>query len=59
VRPTSIGWRRIEVRPFFGDLDRIEGTDPTPLGPVAVTVTKDGSERRAEFPPGATGELFL
>jgi alpha-L-rhamnosidase len=56
VRSTSPGWRTIEVAPFLGDLDRVEGSVPTPLGFVRVSASKDGPVT-VDFPEGATGEV--
>ncbi len=36
VRPTAIGYERVEIRPFLGDLLWAEGTIPTPRGDVFV-----------------------
>jgi hypothetical protein len=36
VKPDSPGFKTVTVKPFLGDLDWVEGTVPTPFGPIFV-----------------------
>jgi hypothetical protein len=50
VGPEAIGYERIAVRPFLGDLQWAEGTLPTPRGDIFV---------RWEKEPHLRGQVFL
>jgi len=50
VRPEAIGFERIAIRPFLGDLQWAEGTVPTPLGDIFI---------RWEKEPRLRGQVFL
>ncbi|MBN8218760.1 MAG: alpha-L-rhamnosidase [Spirochaetes bacterium] len=49
VRPTAPGFSRAILRPELGDLEWVEGTVPTPHGPIKIRVErgKDGGVLRA------------
>ncbi len=60
VRPLEPGCRAIQVQPHLGELKWIEGTFPTPLGPVKVHHERAASgkiETRIEAPEGITVAL--
>ena len=40
IRPVAPGCREIEIQPFLGDLEWVEGALSTPLGPVEVKARK-------------------
>lgn len=41
IRPTAPGYRRWECRPNLGGLEWMEGSVPTPYGPIYIKVDKD------------------
>ena len=53
VAPTEPGWRSVTFKPNLADLDFAEGTVPTPLGPIDVSL-KQGRQPRIKLPEGMT-----
>ncbi len=53
------GFRRVIVRPYPGQLERVSGAIPHPRGEVAVSLAVRGGKLDAEIalPPGVDGEL--
>ena len=51
VAPLEPGWRAITFKPNLADLDVAEGTVPTPLGPIQVSLKK-GRKPRIKTPKG-------
>ncbi len=57
VRPTAPGFSKVIIEPHLGDLEWVEGTVPTPHGPIHVRHTRraDGSVDTAfSLPDGCT-----
>jgi len=42
IKPTVPGFRSFEVKPLLGGLAFVKGVVPTPFGPIAVSLKKDG-----------------
>ncbi len=61
IRPLAPGFKRIEIRPQLGDLERLELTAQTPLGPLLFDAHggKDRRELVIESPPNTETELIL
>jgi hypothetical protein len=62
VRPLEPGFSRFMVKPWLGDLEFVEGTVPTPHGPISARIdrTSSGSIRaRLQVPDGTTAEVTL
>ncbi len=58
VRSVAPGWSSVEIEPYFGHLERVEGAVPTPRGFVRVQLHRDGIGV-LELPEGMTGTLHL
>ncbi len=56
VRSAAPGWSSVEIEPYFGDLERVEGAVPTPRGFVRAQLHRDGSGW-IELPDAVTGTL--
>jgi alpha-L-rhamnosidase len=41
VRPTEPGYRKIAIRPRFGNLTKLSGRIPTPHGMIEVSIERD------------------
>jgi hypothetical protein len=50
------GCRRVVLRPQLGNLSWVEGSVPTPLGPLVVRWTTSGA--RLELPPGMRADVL-
>src|SRR5207249_4326501 len=61
VRPLEPGFSRALIAPQLGDLTWAEGRVPTPHGPIAVRLDKDGQGLNVELalPPGVVAEVRL
>ena len=60
VSPAEPGFEAVSVEPRPLDLDRAEGTVPTPAGDVSVRWERDGAFRAVvETPDGVGGEVVL
>jgi hypothetical protein len=49
IRPTRPGFEEIEFTPRLGDLQFVQGTVPSPHGPIAVRCERQGSTIRKEI----------
>lgn len=58
VTPTAPGYREVEIRPTLGDLAWAEGSIPTPLGDIRVSV-RGPHAGQLILPPGISGTLHL
>lgn len=58
VRPIEPGWGAVEIRPWFGPLARLEGSVPTPRGPIEIKLDSPGGGS-VELPEGMHGTLAL
>ncbi len=58
VTPTSPGYRTVDIRPALGDLAWAEGSIPTPLGEIRVSV-RNPLSGRVVLPPGICGTLHI
>ena len=56
VRRAAVGWREVEVDPYFGPLSRLRGSVPTPLGAVEVTFER-ATGGAVTLPQGMTGRV--
>lgn len=57
VTPVEPGFKTVNIEPFLGDLDWVEGAVPTPFGPIKVRHEKqsDGSiKSNVQLPTGVT-----
>jgi len=61
IRPTSPGFRTVEIRPQLGSLTYARGTLVHPSGEIAVDVRvgEDGLHGRVSLPPGVSGRLQI
>ena len=60
VRPLAPGFKRVRIQPWTGDLERAEGTVPTPLGDITVRWRKAPAfELEVTLPEEMTGEVVL
>jgi len=60
VEPATPGFERVRVEPHPLDMERAEGTVPTPAGDVSVRWTRGGEfEMVVETPDGVGGRLVL
>lgn len=59
ARPAALGFAAIEIAPLLGDLPAAAGTLAHPLGPIAISLTRDGTRLRADInlPAGLPGTL--
>src|SRR5207302_10817216 len=55
VLPTAPGYAMVDIRPLFGDLQRVSGKVPTPRGLIEVDVGRDGG--RISVPQGVTAQV--
>jgi len=55
VRPTEPGYRRAEIRPLFGNLQKIAGKVPTPCGLIEIELDRSGGT--IVIPNGITADL--
>ncbi len=61
IRPLAPGFKRVEIRPQPADIEQLELTARTPLGPIGFGVRGRPGRRNLsiELPPGCSGELIL
>jgi hypothetical protein len=61
VRPVEPGMRRVSIRPDLSGLAWARGKVPTPRGPIAVSVTREGVQWHAEvtLPSGTRADFAL
>lgn len=52
IRPTSAGYKTWECRPHLGGLEWIEGTVPTPYGPIYLKMTNEEVTIQSPIPNG-------
>jgi hypothetical protein len=55
VRPAAAGYSRADIRPFFGGLERLAGTVPTPFGDIVVSLTRERGT--VELPAGVSAQI--
>jgi len=63
VKPTSGGFRDVEIRPELGDLEWAEGQVPTPQGNLSVRLDRDkitqNIKMRLTLPSGIHAKVYL
>jgi len=62
IRPLEPGFGRILIQPRPGTLQRVEGTTPSPHGPISLALERDstdGLEMQMEFPAHLTAKVVL
>ena len=61
IRPLAPGFERFEIRPQPGDLEQLDCTAHTVLGPIRVQIDVTSSESRliVTTPVGGQGELVM
>jgi len=59
VETAAPGFRRVQVRPFLGALERVSGSIPHPRGDVSVALERAGTTLKADIslPAGVSGEF--
>lgn len=59
IEPAAPGFRRVQIRPFLGELERVSGSIPHPKGEVSVALERAGNALKAEIalPAGVSGEF--
>jgi hypothetical protein len=59
ITPMEPGYRRVRVHPQLVDLDELDLTAHTPLGPIEFAARKhaDGHEVTVSLPPGCNGQI--
>ena len=59
IAPIEPGFRRVRIRPQLMDLEQLDLTAHTPLGPIEFAARKvaDGHEVSVSLPPGCIGQL--
>lgn len=59
IAPIEPGFRRVRIRPQLLDLEQLDLTAHTPLGPIEFAARKvtGGHEVRVSLPPGCIGQL--
>ena len=55
VMPTAPGYATVDIRPLFGNLQRLSGKVPTPCGLIEVDMSRDGG--RLSVPHGVTAQV--
>ncbi len=61
VRPLQPGFKTFQVKPQLGDLSHLKGVVPTPVGPVALAITRDCGclTLRLDIPKGSIAVISL
>jgi hypothetical protein len=49
IKPTAPGHRKIEIKPSFGELTKIDAIYPHHLGDITISLTKNGSAIEGEI----------